>query len=267
MATFFLQDQELVDDLGVELLMLEDQLSRMSFIHSYQRVSSFEEVLGDDSSKTVDFSGENTIIPVGTIDFVTKYLNKYKGIEKENPIEIPKYLRTDEFLKRDYAFVGKDSLPTSGNFFIKDVSELKRFSGLVNFSYTPLESFFTDERGVGIFDPSHRFLVSEPYEIQSEWRVYVISGYIETICHYNGDCRVYPDMNIINKAVNLITMHEKWLKSYTIDVMVGKRGTALIEVHNFASVGLYSTLWSENLPWAYRDGIDYLLKDNRELEL
>ena len=76
-----------------------------------------------------------------------------------------------------------------------------------------------------------------------------------------------PDIDLIKKAVCLINVNEKWLNSYTIDVMVGKPGTALIEVHNFASVGLYATLWGDNLLWAYKDGIDYLINDNHGLKM
>lgn len=49
--------------------------------------------------------------------------------------------------------------------------------------------------------------------------------------------------------------------------MVGKKSTALIEVHNFTSCGLYSTLWGNNLLTAYKDGIKYLKKDNHKLEI
>ena len=91
----------------------------------------------------------------------------------------------------------------------------------------------------------------------------IINGKIEAISNYNGDVTILPDIHLINKAVGIINKNEEWLKSYTIDVMVGPKGTALIEVHNFASVGLYNTLWGDNLLYAYRQGIDYLVRDNR----
>ena len=37
--------------------------------------------------------------------------------------------------------------------------------------------------------------------------------------------------------------------------------------HNFVSVGLYGTLWGNNLIYAYKDGIDYVINDNKELKL
>ena len=60
----------------------------------------------------------------------------------------------------------------------------------------------------------------------------------------------------------VIQSNEKYLKSYTIDVIVGAFGTAVLEVHNFTSVGLYNTLWQCNLLDAYVDGINYLIYDN-----
>lgn len=110
------------------------------------------------------------------------------------------------------------------------------------------------------------YLVSSLFSIETEYRVYVFQGEIEQISYYNGDCTVFPDINLIKKAISLINYHEKWLRSYTIDVMVGKTGTALIEIHNFTSCGLYSTLWGENLIQAYVDGIRYLRNDNKKLE-
>ena len=52
-----------------------------------------------------------------------------------------------------------------------------------------------------------------------------------------------------------------------MDLMVSKiKGTAIVEVHNFTSCGLYSTIWGDNLLYAYRDGIDYLINDNKPIE-
>lgn len=87
----------------------------------------------------------------------------------------------------------------------------------------------------------------------------MIDKKIENIANYNGDCTIFPDIDLIRKIINLINVNEKWLRSYTIDVMVGSMGTALIEIHNFTSVGLYSNMWGSNLLYAYKDGIEYEL--------
>lgn len=210
-------------------------------------------------------------IPIGTIEFVTKFINLMHGIKKENPIEIPEYLRTEEFLKRDYKIVKWDELPEegNGNLFIKDVSTLKKFGIEVNTDYHNIKTWINHKDNVFNtelnLDKNSLYQISSIFDIVSEYRVYVLQGGIVNISNYNGDVTLFPDIKLIKKAVMLINYYEKWLKSYTLDVMVGEKGTALIEIHNFTSVGLYNTLWGNNLLYGYRDGIDYLINDNKEL--
>lgn len=129
------------------------------------------------------------------------------------------------------------------------------------FNYVPQNKFDSTL----VLSKEHLYQVSSCFNILSEYRVYVIARKIEAIGHYNGDCTILPDIELIKKAVNIINNNEKHLKSYTLDIMVGKEGTAIIEIHNFTSVGLYNSLWGDNLLYAYKDGIDYLLNDNKEI--
>lgn len=233
---------------AVEEHMLLHILKSCKYTHSY-RIYSDDIVIDTDE------------IPIGSIEFVTKILHaQHNEFNHQNPIEIPKYLRTEEFLKRDYSIVQGSDVPKAGYYFIKDVETLKSFTYLGEMAYF-------DCMGDAKIYPDQLYLVSSKFNIKSEYRVYVIAGEIESICHYNGDCTVFPDIRLIKKAVNLIKLHEKWLQSYTIDVMVGNVGTAIIEIHNFTSVGLYTTLISNYILYAYSDGISYLLNDNRKIEV
>lgn len=237
-------------ELDMERILLEEQLKKYRFLHTYETIE-------------IPRKCQKNVYPVGTIPFVENCLQLH-----ENPIEIPKYLRTDEFLKRDYQIVKWDAIPRNGNYFLKDVSKLKNFGKIVNADYEINDELFAEDASGAVFTLSKTsdYLVSSLFSIETEYRVYVFQGEIEQISYYNGDCTVFPDMNLIKKAISLINYHEKWLRSYTIDVMVGKTGTALIEIHNFTSCGLYSTLWGENLIQAYADGIRYLRNDNKKLE-
>ena len=246
--------------LDMEEIIVGKLLTENKLLYDYATVDT-QEML-----KTAE-SGD---IPIGDIPFVTAYLQKIRGIQKENPIELPEYLRTPEFLKRDYQITTWDKLPTSGVWFVKDVSELKKFGSVVNTTYENLADWFEEKPSKYstnlVLDKTHLFQVSSVFGILSEYRVYVIDGEIENICNYNGDPAILPDIALIKKAVGLINSNEKWLRSYTLDIMVGKGGeTAVIEVHNFTSVGLYSTLWGQNLLRAYKQGIEYLVNDNREI--
>lgn len=259
MSRFLLQADS--ESLDIEFHIIKELLYKNRFLYD-----SFQVRLVDLINKSNSLD-----VPIGDINFVTKFINHHYGIKKENPIEIPVYLRTDEFLKRDYKFVKAKDLPRLGNYFIKDVDTLKSFTYAgellhlnIDEILKPAEKKFDTSLRI---HPNTNILVSSIFNIQSEYRVYVISGKIEAICNYNGDVVVFPDVALINKAVQLINQNEKWLRSYTIDIMVGKEGTAIIEIHNFTSVGLYGTLWGDNLLYAYKQGIDYLINDNRKLEI
>ena len=109
---------------------------------------------------------------------------------------------------------------------------------------------------------SDDYIISTPYQIESEYRVYVINNKIVSIVNYSNTAGPLPDIKLINRAVELIKSNEEYLKSYSIDVMVGPKGTAIIEIHNFASLGLYSTTFDHNLLKAYIQGIEYYIYDN-----
>lgn len=249
--------------LEMEALMLKEQLKSDKFLFSFKELT-IEQLKSD--------SLDENIIPVGDIDFVSTYMKKMYGIINEKPIEIPKYLRTDEFLKRDYKICTWDNIPKSGCFFLKDVSQLKKFSIIINATYMNMDDMFnyvpeTEFDNTIVLDKTNLFQVSSIVSIIAEYRVYVLGGAIKQMSCYAGNCTKFPDIRLINKAVNLINYHEKYLRSYTLDVAVTNAGTCILEVHNFTSVGLYSTQWDSDLPYAYRDGIDYLIYDNHKLEL
>ena len=245
--------------LDIEYYLIKEQLLKNKYVFEHKETDL----------KNLANIAEKGDIPIGDILFVTKFIQGFYGIEHQNPIEIPEYLRTDEFLKRDYKIVTYDDIPTTGRYFIKDASCLKKFNATINTRFDDIKSWFEQPKSKHntqlVLDKSHLFAISEMYDIESEYRVYVCRGQLEDIACYNGDASLFPDINLINKAINLINYNEKWLKSYTLDIMIGPKGTAIIEVHNFASVGLYHTLWGSNLIYAYRDGIDYILNDNKDI--
>lgn len=245
----FLLQKDSFDD--IDMAVLKEMLQRR------RRLNSFVEMT---MQQLIDAGKEEImgLIPVGTIPFVEAWLKKCHGINRINPIEIPKFLRTEEFLKREYSIVPYYRIPR-GVYFVKDVTALKEFA-----FEGDTEELFTG-RTAGTIDQTHMFQVSEPVDILSEYRVYVIDGQIENVCNYNGSPLIFPDMELVSKANSIYMTKPDYPGSLTIDVMVTERGTLLIELHPFISVGLYSTLWSDRLLNAYADGIKYVLEHNTVL--
>lgn len=255
MAMFLLQKDD--DALEIEEAIIEDLLKRNKYTHEYSTCAL----------KKIDDATNDKMIPVGTIDFVTKYMSKFAYCSHEVPVEIPKYLQTEEFLKRDYKICKWDEIPRHGKFFLKDVGELKKYGNVTDTTYMSIDDLFnyvpkSDFDSTLVLSKEHMYQVSSLLPIQTEYRVYVINNEIVAITNYEGSPLNIPDAKLLQKAVSLIQFNEKWLQSYTIDIAVGKFGTAILEIHNFTSVGLYHALWGSELLYAYVDGINYLKNDN-----
>lgn len=266
---FFLLQKEsaIQNSLDIEERILEEILHNQKYIHSYKTLS-LNDLQKDKEKYYLEYK---TAIPVGTIEFVSYWLKTFHNIENINPIEIPYFLRTEEFLKRDYHIVKAYDIPNFGHYFIKDASKLKQFSYSGEMSYFMRDDIFEGPKTR--FDSSlylnenHFYQVSEVVNILSEYRVYIINGEIQSICNYNGDPCLFPDTKLIIKANNLYSLKEDYPKSYTIDIMITPKGTSIIEMHPFLSCGLYTTLWGDNLAYAYIDGINYVLNHNTDPQL
>lgn len=248
---FFLIQNDITD---IEITMLLDILNHQKYIHEYELIS-IKEINNLSGLKY------KKAIPVGTINFVELWLDKFYSIEHITPIEIPQILRTEEFLKRKYQILDYDKLPREGYYFIKDASRLKVFS------YTGNIDIFFENHSPGYFDNSirldktHKYQLSEIVNIKSEYRIYFISGEIQNISNYDGDPKLFPDIKLIEKANLLYSTQKDYPKSYSMDIMITDKGTSIIEIHPFVSIGLYSTLWGANLIYAYRDGIDWIINN------
>ena len=236
----------------------------------YKEVPSKEMFMSTRVLKTKDDFDEkyHNAIPFGTVRFIEQYLQIFKGIERDNAIEVPRILRTDEFLKRKYSIVRRECIPREGYCFLKDATQQKIFSCKGNLEYCLSDEMFqekTSEHDSSIrLDATHLFQVSEVVNVLSEYRVYVLNKEINSVCIFAGNPLLFPDAELIQKAVDLINMQEDSPASYSLDLMVTPKGTAITEVHNFLGVGLYTVDWDEELLYAYKQGMDYVQKHNVE---
>lgn len=246
---FLIEKEAAEGELKYETSILE-QVVEDSVIHQCVHVTapSYRRILTLNSFNNI----YDTIVPFGSIKFVEQWMQKYYNVSHINPMEIPPRLRTKRFLKREYNVLTFDMLPETGVWFIKDVSVPKSLIHIGNKTDIPASS-----------DKNHWFQCSEYVEdVKAEYRLYFINGKLENVCNYNGTPIYQIDYDMVMTADHVFKQQKNYPNSYTMDVMVTDKGTSLIELHPFVSVGLYSTMWGQNILNAYVDGIAYLKKYN-----
>ena len=137
--------------------------------------------------------------------------------------------------------------------FIKPANKLKKFTGCVVSTVSDIYDGYLVGRAGNSLD----IICSDPVEWVSEYRVPVINGQIKDYCHYDGDPGIMVDKGEVESMVrDYVTAPA----AYCIDVgVLGTGETALVEVNDAFSVGMYSmtpeiygelltTRWKELVP-------------------
>ncbi len=180
-----------------------------------------------------DWTTEKDIIPIGSLEFVFKFLDKIP-----EPINIPEELMTDKFLKRYCYYGSKDDININHPWFIKSTTKHKSFTDIINcMSYDKV--------------PDDDYLISEVVDIESEWRIFVFNGQLVGLNNYVGDFTKFPNVKLIKEMINT---YKTSPKAYTIDVGINNNGTFIIEVHPFVSCGLYGFSNYRILPQMFISG-------------
>ena len=200
-------------------------------------------------------------IPIGSLEFVGEFLNKIGLSKHMEPIEIPSFLRTNEFLNRKYKIVNyNDLLKLNGKHFIKNISKLKSFTSIIDFDVTNIED--TDLIKVEDYK-NHKYSVQEIKEFNAEYRILVNDSEVVAVQYYNGNNPLlFPNAKFVQNIVSKMMIHkqlygEELPRSYTIDIGVDKNNiNYLLEIHNFISCGTYGFQSSELLNM-YQNGINF----------
>lgn len=259
----FILQKELIGS-DTDITTLKNILDRQKYMYEYDiRALGGIEASAGDIKKSV---------PVGTIEFVREYLQKVWGVEKQSHIEVPKALRKPCYLNREYKIIKGSEIPKTGRWFIKDASRLKGFSYSGNIEHIHIMTD-KDMEVDGDFNyhvsKDQLLVLSSCIDILSEYRVMVIDGRIDGIQYYDGDCLVMPsedNINTIKEMAGIYSSENTSPRAFTMDIAVTEgHKIALIEIHPFSSVGLYGYC-GDNLPYAYRYGIEWYERYNTPLE-
>ncbi len=113
--------------------------------------------------------------------------------------------------------------------FIKPASDDKSFTGFVCKDRWDL-------RLAGIAEEA-RLIAAEVVPFQSEWRVYVLEGKIQTISRYRGQADLFPNARMIRE---MISSYANAPIAYSLDVGLDEAGrTLLVEVNEGLALGNY----------------------------
>lgn len=179
-------------------------------------------------------------IPVGSVEFVSEYINKFYGVIPK-PINIPAELISQDFCGRNV--INGTNLDIDGLRFVKSNDKIKSFTEIC------------DSAPVG------NYQISDLINIQSEYRCFVYKQKLVGINNYSGDFTIFPDIDKINK---MIESFKSAPVAYTLDVAICDGDTVVIEVHDFFSCGLYGFSDLKILPYMFSQWYyEYIRKINR----
>lgn len=136
-------------------------------------------------------------------------------------------------------------------FFMKPYSFLKQFTARVVTAPIP------EDKYAGYVDKDQMIMVSDVVNFVSEYRGYVIDKELVGLKHYKGDIRVFPDVSVIDNAIN---DYKSQPRGYSIDFGITSDGeTFLVECNDGWSLGNYglsARLYSSLLIARWREIIE-----------
>lgn len=182
--------------------------------------------------------------PIGSVEFVINYFkNNFGENNCPKPINIPKELLKSRYTKRHV-----------DNILISDEFKKKHSSFNLKLFAKSNDVFKSENNGIyenGFTDmPNGNFQISSLIdEFKGEFRCFVYEGKLIDIRQYDGDFKLLPDFNLIYE---MIDEYKSAPHAYTLDVGVtDKNETAIIEVHDFFSCGLYGFMEVNKLPFMF----------------
>lgn len=202
----------------------------------------------DKGSLSRDITKPDKYIPVGSNEFVSRYLRQFfpQAERALHPLNVPQVLFP--YAGRRIANIGKSSdldiFHHNEKVFVKSNTVIKdKDNGMQTFYRNPHSALFQDKI---LLDKYEGKQLSTVVKIDSEWRVLVFHNRIVHIANYAGDCRLFPDVSRITRMVEVFS--ETAPVAYTLDVGV-YADTFVLECHRFFSCGLYGFQDYSKLPY------------------
>ena len=253
MLKFLIQtiDGEVVHDFAFELL-------RAIEYHNWRGEEMEFEFLDLQELWMVKIHGKKNyseFIPIGTIEYVKKFIDTFLIQTNKDYVDIDQYIRPINVppeLRLPVVLEG-----TRGE-ILEGIKRLEMFYGIGARKYyikstevlkDPINGDY-DRDLLGKVIPESLVVQARPMTIiKSEWRVFVYQGNILACQNYSGDPLVFPNAMAIKDMVKGYTSAPE---AYTLDVMVSENDmTSCLEVHEFFSCGFYGFSDYQRIPFMF----------------
>ena len=208
---------------------IEDRV-RHDFSFKLLESIDYQNWIRKDNCFKVYFSDEPKVpdcIPIGSVEFVTKYINDYYGLTIK-PRNIPTELLDEEWTGRKV--INGTEKDIIGKKFIKSNDKIKSFTEICDTA------------------PQGNYQISDLINIVSEWRAFIFEGKLVGLNNYSGEFDIFPD---VNKIRSMINAYKSQPVAFTLDVAISNNNTVIIEVHDFFSCGLYGFADHRILPFMF----------------
>jgi hypothetical protein len=193
----------------------------------------------------------SSYVPVGSVEFVTEFLQKFYGLTPK-PRNVPEALFHPRYSCRPI-FNGTDTDVTKlqGNWFVKTNDKIKGFAEILT----------CDKSHIWVL-PKGTYQFSEFISINSEWRAFVYEGKLVGLQNYTGEFTVFPNVDAIKSMISAFEKSGEAPVAYTLDVGVNDYHTFVREAHDFFSCGLYGFANHAKLPIMLNKWFKEYLKKN-----
>lgn len=213
-----------------------------------------------------DLKHPENYIPIGTVEFVSDYINTYfpDRVDCLIPLNVPDALKS--FAGRVVMNIDcEEAIPyelkSTCSSTLGQEKEFKNLTddGPVQLYRKSLYKIKDETNGLIDYDASNPedrkkligYQVSTKINnIRSEWRVFVHHNEVKQVCYYDGDPLVFPDSHRIQHMVERYASEDAPV-AYTLDVCVTDYSTHVMEVHRFFSCGLYGFADYRILPYMF----------------
>jgi hypothetical protein len=232
---------------------VRDACVKNNFSYEFIEVIPFTDILPDTPN-------DQSVIFYGSTYFVTNIYNSKKWIPGVffdiNNFSMISYVMN--YGKNMFNFpcefttIGK--FASSGHkpdshFFIRPIKDLKEFSGEV-MTFEKLVRWDRNIRHLPGCDnnPTIRtdteIMVSEPFNIAHEWRIFIVDGKVSSGSHYRSYMHLQPESGVPDKVKNFAEeMCKIWVPSNVFVMDIGESNGKLyiIECNCFNSSGFYKS--------------------------